>query len=290
MKELENLSYGTYNLVFPVKTIPLHAMLSGSGYQCETSPNYRWHGMKRGRQALAIWQYTISGSGMIKYNGQLLPVPSGTAMMLYLPHNHCYFLPDSSSHWEFIYINFNGRELLRIWQELSRLAGPLAQFAPNSPTVQMAIKILRQNATGAITTPLQASALAYQLVMKIADKLLLQQGDKSHTPEAIIQAIDYCLEHLHEPITVDDLANASGYSRFHFSRLFKKHQGTSPANFIRNLRLQHAIRLLQSEIISVKEVADRCGFTNDNYFCKVFRQEFGTSPNLYRNGEKTNKR
>jgi AraC-like DNA-binding protein len=287
MKELEKLSYDNYSLVFPVKTIPLYAMISGCGYQYETSSSYRWHGLNRGRQELAIWQYTVSGSGMIDYNGKLMPVTPGCAMLLYLPHNHCYFLPDSSDHWEFIYINFNGRELLRLWHEVNRIAGPLAEFKADSPTVKIALEILQLTAAGKIKSPLQASSLAYQMVMNLSAQILPQEGHESHTPKAIMQVIEYCLKHLHEPLTVDDLATVSGFSRYHFSRLFKAHQGTSPANFIHDLRMQRAIRLLQSEMISVKEVADRCGFSNDNYFCKVFRQAFGTSPNAYRNGGKT---
>jgi AraC family transcriptional regulator len=283
---LKNLSYNNYSLVFPIKTIPLYAMISSCGYQCETSRNYRWHGMNRGRQELAIWQYTISGSGMISYNGKLIPVNAGSAMMLHLPHNHCYFLPDSSDHWEFIYINFNGRDLLRLWSEINQTIGPVAQFKPESQTVKLGAEILQAAADNKITSPLQASSLAYQMVMNIAEELLPQKGSKGYTPKAIVKAIDYCLNHIDEPLTIEEVAKVSGYSRYHFSRIFKESQGLSPANFIRDLRLQRAVRLLQGEMISVKEIADRCGFTNDNYFCKVFRQAFGTSPDAYRNGKK----
>ena len=284
----KKLSYDHHSLVFPIKTIPLYAMISGCGYQCETSQSYRWHGMNRGRQELAIWQYTISGSGMINYNNKLMPITPGSAMMLHLPHNHYYFLPDSSDHWEFIYINFNGRELLRLWSEINQTIGPVAQFKPESQTVKLAIEILQAAANNKITSSLQASSLAYQMVMNIAEEFLPQKGSKGYTPKAIVKAIDYCLNHIEEPLAIEKVAKVSGYSRYHFSRIFKESQGLSPANFIRNLRLQRAVRLLQSEIISVKEIADRCGFTNDNYFCKVFRQAFGTSPAAYRNGDQEN--
>ncbi len=287
INRLTDLPHGHYSLVFPIKTMPLYAMISGCGYQRETSHDYYWHGMNRGRHELAIWQYTISGSGMIDYNGKLIPVTPGKAMMLHLPHNHCYFLPDSSDHWEFIYINFNGRELLRLWNEIQQTVGPVAQFKSDSQTVKLAIEILQTAADSKITSPLKASSLAYQMVMNIAEELLPQQGNKVETPKAIVKAIDYCLKHLQEPLTIEQVAKVSGYSRYHFSRIFKASQGISPANFIRNLRLQHAVRLLQSEMISVKEIANRCGFSNDNYFCKVFRQAFGTSPDAYRNVERS---
>ena len=286
LHDLKKSSYTNYDLVFPIKTIPLYAMILGCGYQYETSKSYRWHGMNRGRQALAIWQYTISGSGMLNYNNKLIPVMPGMAMMLQLPHNHCYFLPTSSEHWEFIYINFNGCELLRLWSEINKNIGLVAKFKPESPAVKLSVDILHGAANNKITSSLQASSLAYQMIMNIAEELLPQEGSKGGMPQAIVKTIDYCLENLHKPITVEDMAKVSGYSRYHFSRLFKEFQGKSPANFIRDLRLQHSIRLLQREMISVKEIADRCGFSNDNYFCKVFRQAFGSSPDAYRNAAK----
>ncbi len=258
-------------------------MLSGCGYQSSRSTDYRWHGMRRGTKPLAIWQYTVSGSGMLDYNGTLTEVTAGQAMLLHIPHNHCYYLPDSSDHWEFIYLNFNGRELLRLWHELEQRIGPVVTLHEQSTVVQTAIKIVTASAAGQLQSPFDVSALAYKVVMDLAETVP-KQGQMDNISPAVHRVIDYCTKHFSEIITVDDMARVSGYSRYHFSHLFKESQGISPAAFLRNLRLQQSLRLLQSELITVKEVAERCGFSNVNYFCKVVRQHFGTTPNGYRHG------
>ena len=85
-----------------------------------------------------------------------------------------------------------------------------------------------------------------------------------------------------EPLDVERLARASGYSRYHFSRLFEQHEGTSPARFVLRLRMEQASRLLGLEEGSIKLVARRCGFSDANYFTKVFRRFFGITPRDFR--------
>jgi AraC-like DNA-binding protein len=108
-------------------------------------------------------------------------------------------------------------------------------------------------------------------------------GVKANSNDAIIKTVvDYCMDHISEPISVDDLAEVAGYSRYHFSRMFSASQGMSPGAFVKDLRLKHAERLLQTELMSVKEIADACGFEDDSYFCKAFRKAYKISPGEYR--------
>ena len=72
-----------------------------------------------------------------------------------------------------------------------------------------------------------------------------------------------------------------GYSVFYFSRLFHRLTGRKPTEYLRQLRLQKALELLD-EGLSVSETAMRCGFNSPNYFCKNFRQEYGRAPSAYR--------
>jgi AraC-like DNA-binding protein len=51
--------------------------------------------------------------------------------------------------------------------------------------------------------------------------------------------------------------------------------------------MKRAVRLLQTERITIKEISDRCGFSDTSYFCKVFRKEFKISPEVFRNRSAT---
>jgi AraC-like DNA-binding protein len=59
----------------------------------------------------------------------------------------------------------------------------------------------------------------------------------------------------------------------------------APMNFLNELRVKMAIRLLQAEKLSVKETAQRCGFEDVSYFCKVFRKYQKISPGGFRDAQ-----
>jgi AraC-like DNA-binding protein len=61
--------------------------------------------------------------------------------------------------------------------------------------------------------------------------------------------------------------------------------GLSPVEFIRNIRLKHACRMLENQSTSVAEVAYKVGFSDPNYFALCFKTEFGTTPSDYRKRE-----
>jgi AraC family transcriptional regulator len=78
------------------------------------------------------------------------------------------------------------------------------------------------------------------------------------------------------------LAAETGYSKSHFLRAFQASTGTTPHQYIIQLRLEAARRLLRSRSSTMFEIALKCGFANDAHFSRVFRQNFGVSPHQYR--------
>lgn len=287
IKALENCTYNGRAIEFPGRIIPLHAMLTDIGLSYETNPDYRWHGLERGHIEFAIWQYTISGKGALESGGKLFELHPGDAMIIHIPQDHCYFMPKDSDHWEFLYINVHGSEIMRIWREIGLRIGPVAHFGGHddnpSPTVDLVSEIFKKSIADEVTSPHLASSLAYQFVMTMLDELMPGGWYLEKTPNFIDKVTKYAMNHLHESIGVDDLAEVAGYSRFHFSRVFKQWYGDGPSHFLHEMRMKRAVRLLQTERKTIKEIADRCGFTDTSYFCKVFRKEFDISPEKFRN-------
>ena len=85
-----------------------------------------------------------------------------------------------------------------------------------------------------------------------------------------------------EEMSVRGLAESVYLSERHFRRLFEKVYGVSPSDYLLELRLRTAGRLLISESASVTEVAMACGFSDGNYFSRVFRRKYGMPPTAYR--------
>ena len=81
-----------------------------------------------------------------------------------------------------------------------------------------------------------------------------------------------------EQFTVENLADEVALSRSHLHRKLHKLTGESISQFIRKIRLEHAIALLRNEVGTVSEIAFRVGFGSSTYFIKCFSDEFGFSP------------
>ena len=92
---------------------------------------------------------------------------------------------------------------------------------------------------------------------------------------------DYINEHLHEDISIMDLAKASAFSPDHARRLFEKHLNMTPAVYIRRLKLSKSALKLRDEKISVLDVAMDMGFGSVDGYQRAFRREFGCNPKEY---------
>jgi AraC-like DNA-binding protein len=92
--------------------------------------------------------------------------------------------------------------------------------------------------------------------------------------------IDYISNHLDEDITVDELAEHFFLSKFHLSREFKKHTGTTIHRYIVQKRLIQAKELILKEV-PVIDVYKQCGFGDYSNFFRAFKNEYGLSPKQF---------
>jgi len=99
---------------------------------------------------------------------------------------------------------------------------------------------------------------------------------------AIGRAIDVMYNQMGERVTLDDMARAAMFSKFHFSRIFQRATGISPARFLSAMRLQEAKRLLLATSLSVTEISQRVGYQSMGTFSSRFRNSVGISPSTYR--------
>ncbi len=100
-----------------------------------------------------------------------------------------------------------------------------------------------------------------------------------------LQRIDEYIEaHLDQSIGLDDLAQAVGLSRFHFSRVFSNTLGRSPYQHVIRKRLERARHLLVSSELSVAAVALSAGFSSQAHLSALCRRELGATPRGLRAG------
>ncbi len=113
--------------------------------------------------------------------------------------------------------------------------------------------------------------------------------NKAHY-EQINLALAYIHYHFKENITAQDLANVSGYSIFHFHRIFKEITGENVNDYLRNARLEKASNLLlYNQHQTVETIAQDSGFATAMGFRTAFKKKFGLTPSKWRkNGYEKN--
>jgi len=94
----------------------------------------------------------------------------------------------------------------------------------------------------------------------------------------LVATVTLMNRHIDDPLSMDELADAAGYSRRHLERLFHEAVGKAPGEFYRDLRLDRGRNLLSTTDLTLMEVALACGYSTVSHFSKSFRARFGTAP------------
>ncbi|MEV5721018.1 AraC family transcriptional regulator [Amycolatopsis mediterranei] len=100
--------------------------------------------------------------------------------------------------------------------------------------------------------------------------------------QAVARAIVTMRDNLGERLTIDDLARAAMFSKFHFTRVFLRVTGLSPGRFLSALRLAEAKHLLATTAISVADISHQVGYNSVGTFSARFSGSVGVSPSGYR--------
>jgi AraC-like DNA-binding protein len=100
--------------------------------------------------------------------------------------------------------------------------------------------------------------------------------------QAVVRVIEAMRENLGERITVDDMARAAMFSKFHFSRIFQRITGVSPGRFLSAMRLQEAKRLLLTTSLTITEITYLVGYSSVGTFSTRFKDAVGLPPTEYR--------
>ncbi len=99
---------------------------------------------------------------------------------------------------------------------------------------------------------------------------------------ATTQVIQYINEHYNEDISLNELAELVFLSPNYLSNIFAKDMGITINRYIRQIRMNQAYRYLTQTNMKISEISRQVGYPNTSYFCKLFQEQFDTSPEKYR--------
>lgn len=122
------------------------------------------------------------------------------------------------------------------------------------------------------------------LFLSILEQIELQSAEMHM--DSFSARIRHCVDTMHANIanpalSVDILAAEAGYCPSYFRRIFHDEMGVSPKKYLIDIRIRHAVALLESGYYSVEQVSELSGFTDAKYFSTAFKRVTGKSPSSY---------
>lgn len=105
----------------------------------------------------------------------------------------------------------------------------------------------------------------------------------------INKTLDYIEANIAEKISLADLSRISGFSPFHFLRIFSAFIGETPGAFIKRVRIEKAAGLISNNPrLTITQIAFQCGYSSSQSLAREFKDNFGVSPSRYRLEGKSN--
>ncbi len=108
------------------------------------------------------------------------------------------------------------------------------------------------------------------------------KGGEDHANDLIRQAQEYIDSHFHKDMSLDDISRELNISPYYFSKLFKEETGENFVEYVTGRRMERAKHLLKNPDKSIKEICAEVGYSDPNYFSRIFKKYQGVSPTEYK--------
>lgn len=233
--------------------------------------------------------YTQEGEGTLLLEGQRHPLKPGT--LLYLNRSELSFsLQSTLQPWRFITFSLGGG-LFSDYESLIAFDGCLLTQIGRHSSV---LRNLKQLLVGEPGTDLSGKLRDAGLITAILTELFAgtavspspEDGQKKSAPY-LRELKHYIDNHLERPLKLEDLEKHCHMSKYRICHEFSTAFGMPPIKYLNKKRLEAAENLLLSTEKKVHEIALATGYENTNHFIHLFKKEYGTTPQAYREAHHT---
>ncbi|XEC94871.1 AraC family transcriptional regulator [Paenibacillus tarimensis] len=228
------------------------------------------------------WLQVMSGKGFLRVNGKEMTVSTGQGMLL-MPHEPHTYGP-LEAPWGVRWVTFSGNRVAEILKDLDLLSS--GTFYLGSPDITF--KHIQEMASllqsPHPTTGLETSAVLYRLILDIfryGSRTELRS--RKHHMDILSPVLVYIDANFNRTITLNELAGLLGVSPQHVCVLFQQALGVRPIEYVTRIRIRKAKELLLLDPeAEVKSVASQVGYDHPSYFIKLFKQQEGLTPIMFR--------
>lgn len=231
--------------------------------------------MKREYYPDMLLVFVRQGVFHLEYRGQVHKVQKGEAFLIDCNEPHYYH---AATDMEFLYIHFNGNNVKELCQHIIDTQGIIYQGEKAVDIGHRLMTLFELYNDDQILSAPEQSLRIYEMLMII----LMKQSGTSMDEDPIHTSMRYIKDNVGEKITLDELADRVGLSKYYFSHLFKAETGYSPMEYIISTRLDRAKELLLLTNMPIAEISYKVGYENPGSFTNLFIKKEGISPQKFR--------
>jgi AraC-like DNA-binding protein len=225
------------------------------------------------------------GRGWVKTTNSIQEIKPGDMFCIM---NDCQieYYDDPDDPWLYYWLHLNGKacnDLVREWG--FSVNNPWLRPAEPERVIDGFKRIFAMSGTDSLPRP---NALAAEL-FRLFDAIYNPEPYQENKSRQLVERAKAIIEsQLHTSLNVTELAQALRVDRTTLFHAFRREFECSPIEYLRQQRIDRACRILSNSNRSLSDVARMCGFSNDKYFIKTFRQLKGASPRKYFNNKAEN--
>lgn len=256
-------------------------VLLDGGVESRLGETYDFYNDDRPGYEGFLFQYTLGGEGVFEKNNFGYKVRRGQGFLVQFPEKSRYYMENGRDEpWEFLYLHFLGDGAIPFVRKIRNICPDLMSLDESSPPIRMALHLQKRLTNGERLQKYQGGEFLYRFLCALLRETEHPAAQKKSS--AVQRAAEIMEEEYPRLTGIEELAARLDLSPEHLSRAFKDEMGRAPLSYLTGLRLQSAMNDLLGTEWSIDSIARKNGFSNGNYFAKIFRKHVGISPGSYR--------
>ena len=123
------------------------------------------------------------------------------------------------------------------------------------------------------------------MTSEVMEKIMLVIYSKSKPKKKnkhLVRAINYIKENYADDVSLKAVAQAVYVNEYYLSHLFREEMNISFSEYVNKIRMEESLALMKTTRKTIGAIAQKVGFTDPNYFSKVFKKYYGVTPKQYR--------